>query len=91
MSGGLAKLTAEFGRRFWFTSTRMRDHTSLTAVRRDPSEPGITCVITPDAKEMAEVLREDEAGGDPRAAPRLASQAARRAAEIRSPPRWIFP
>jgi hypothetical protein len=59
VSGGIARLTAEFGRRFWFTSTRMRDHTSLTALRRDPSEPGVTCVITPDAAEMADVLRQD--------------------------------
>ena len=61
----LDDLTAKFGCRFWFGSAKMRDHTALTALRLDLSEPGVTCVITPDLAEMADALEQDAAGAPP--------------------------
>ena len=70
MAGGAARrislddLMREFGKRFWFGRARMRDHQSLTAIRLDPSEPGLTCVITPDLAELADALEQDQIGSE---------------------------
>ena len=58
----LDDLVREFGRRFWFSTARMRDHRALTALRRSRAdEPGLYAVITPDPDEMRAALREDQA------------------------------
>lgn len=54
----LGRLAAEF-RRFDFGTQRTSDGISLAAVRRKPDEPGLYAVITDDAEEMREALRED--------------------------------
>ena len=58
-------LMAKFGRRFWFGHARMRDHMALTALRRNPSEPGVTCVITDDLAELADALEQDQEDSRP--------------------------
>jgi hypothetical protein len=60
----LRALAAEF-RRFDFGTLRMRDGSSLIAVRRKPGEPGLYAIITDDEDEMRDALRED-AGLPPR-------------------------
>jgi hypothetical protein len=54
----LGRLAKEF-RRFNFATLRMRDGTSLAAWRREADEPGLYAVITDDADELLEALRED--------------------------------
>ena len=56
----LRKLAAKFGDRFDFGTQRTSDGISLTAVRREPDEPGLYAVITDDPDEMRDALREDE-------------------------------
>jgi hypothetical protein len=61
----LSSLIREFGRRFWFGTIEVQDHVSHMAIRRGgASEPGLQVVITPDIRELAEALREDQTALD---------------------------
>lgn len=66
---GLHELMRDFGRRFVFTTTKMRDHIALTAVRRNQAERGVSVVMTPHVDEMRDALEQDledsRAGGLP--------------------------
>jgi hypothetical protein len=59
-------LIREFGRRFWFGTIEVQDHVSHMAIRRGgASEPGLQVVITPDVREMADALRQDQQDSPP--------------------------
>ena len=70
MAGGAARrvslddLMREFGRWFWFGRAKMHDHVAHTAMRLDPSERGLTCVITDDLAELADALEQDQIGSE---------------------------
>ena len=59
LDGHVGSLAREF-RGFRFGTCLTWDGRALTAERRDPDEPGVCMVITPDPDEMRAVLRADE-------------------------------